>query len=170
MTSSTFVRDSRHALRALLRTPGFTAIAALTFGLGIGVNTAVFSVFDGVVLRPLPYPDPDRITMVWMDNRQQGIKEDITSWPNYQDWRNQSSSFAVMAGYTGAAFNLTGAEEPERPGDRPLARFRRRRIDEGVRRIEADRSRQLQSHGIPVVRSSHDGEARASIRLLLEKS
>jgi putative ABC transport system permease protein len=114
MTSSTFVRDSRHAFRALLRAPGFTAIAALTFGLGIGVNTAVFSVFDGVVLRPLPYPEPDRITMVWMDNRQQGIKEDITSWPNYQDWRNQNSSFAVMAGYTGAAFNLTGADEPER--------------------------------------------------------
>ena len=52
MTSSAFVRDSRHAVRALLRTPGFTAIAALTFGLGIGVNTAVFSVFNGVVLRP----------------------------------------------------------------------------------------------------------------------
>jgi predicted permease len=114
MISSAFVRDSRHALRALLRTPAFTAIAALTFGLGIGVNTAVFSVFNGVVLRPLPYPEPDRITMVWMDNRLQGIKEDITSWPNYQDWRNQNSSFAVMAGYTGAAFNLTGADEPER--------------------------------------------------------
>src|SRR4029453_12753830 len=114
MTSSAFVRDSRHALRALLRTPAFTAIAALTFGLGIGVNTAGFSVFNGVVLRPLPYPDPDRIAMVWMDNRQQGIKEDITSWPNYMDWRNQSSSFAVMAGFTDAAFNLTGADEPER--------------------------------------------------------
>ena len=114
MTSSAFVRDSRHALRALLRTPAFTAIAAATFGLGIGVNTAVFSVFNGVVLRPLPYPDPDRIAMVWMDNRQPGIKEDITSWPNYMDWRNQSSSFAVMAGFTDAAFNLTGADEPER--------------------------------------------------------
>ena len=114
MTSSTFVRDGRHALRALLRTPAFTAIAAATFGLGIGVNTAVFSVFNGVLLRPLPYPEPDRITMVWMDNRQQGITEDITSWPNYRDWRDQSSSFAAMAGFSGAAFNLTGAEEPER--------------------------------------------------------
>ena len=114
MTSSTFARDSRHAVRALLRTPAFTAIAALTFALGIGVNTAVFSVFNGVLLRPLPYPEPDRITMVWMDNRQQGIKEDITSWPNYRDWRDQSSSFAAMAGFSGAAFNLTGAEEPER--------------------------------------------------------
>ena len=114
MTSSAFVRDSRHAVRALLRTPAFTAIAALTFALGIGVNTAVFSVFNGVLLRPLPYPEPDRITMVWMDNRQQGIKEDITSWPNYRDWRDQSSSFAAMAGFSGTAFNLTGAEEPER--------------------------------------------------------
>ena len=114
MTSTTFVRDSRHAVRALLRTPTFTAIAALTFALGIGVNTAVFSVFNGVLLRPLPYPEPDRITMVWMDNRQQGIREDITSWPNYRDWRDQSSSFAAMAGFSGAAFNLTGADEPER--------------------------------------------------------
>jgi len=114
MTSSAFARDSRHALRALLGTPAFTAIAALTFGLGIGVNTAVFSVFNGVLLRPLPYPEPDRLTMVWMDNRQQGIKEDITSWPNYRDWRDQNSSFAVMAGFTASAFNLTGADEPER--------------------------------------------------------
>ena len=114
MTSTTFARDSRHAVRALLRTPAFTAIAALTFALGIGVNTAVFSVFNGVLLRPLPYPEPDRITMVWMDNRLQGIKEDITSWPNYRDWRDQSSSFAAMAGFSGTAFNLTGAEEPER--------------------------------------------------------
>jgi putative ABC transport system permease protein len=114
MTFSTFARDSRHAVRALLRTPAFTAIAALTFALGIGVNTAVFSVFNGVLLRPLPYPEPDRITMVWMDNRQQGIKEDITSWPNYRDWRDQNTSYAAMAGFSGAAFNLTGAEEPER--------------------------------------------------------
>ena len=114
MTSTSLFRDSRYAIRALIRTPGFSAVAALTFGLGIGVNTAVFSVFNAVVLRPLPYPEPDRITMVWMDNRGQGIKEDITSWPNYIDWRDQNSSFAVMAGFTGTAFNLTGADEPER--------------------------------------------------------
>src|SRR4029453_506425 len=114
MTSSAFVRDGRHALRALLRTPAFTIVAALTFGLGIGVNTAVFSVFNGVLLRPLPYPDPDRITMVWMDNTVQNIKEDITSYPNYRDWRDQNSSHAHMAASSGAAFNLTGADEPER--------------------------------------------------------
>ena len=91
MTSSTFIRDCRHALRALLHSPGFSLVATMTFALGIGVNTAVFSVFNGVLLRPLPYPEPDRITMVWMDNRRQGIKEDITSYPNYLDWRDQST-------------------------------------------------------------------------------
>ena len=113
MTGSTWLGDVRYAVRSLLRHPGFTVVAVLTFALGIGANTAVFSVFNGVLLRPLPYPDPDRITMVWMDNRRQGIKEDITSYPNFLDWR-QSSSFAHMAGYTTTAFNLTGAEEPER--------------------------------------------------------
>ena len=114
MNSSTFVRDCRHAIRALLRTPGFSFVAIVTFALGIGVNTAVFSVFNGVLLRPLPYPDPARITMVWMDNRRQNIKEDITSYPNYLDWRAQGSSYAHLAAYTDAAFNLTGAEQPER--------------------------------------------------------
>ena len=114
MTSSTFIRDCRHALRALLHSPGFSLVATITFALGIGVNTAVFSVFNGVLLRPLPYPDPDRITMIWMDNRRQAIKEDITSYPTYRDWRAQSTSYAHMAAYSGTAFNLTGAEEPER--------------------------------------------------------
>jgi putative ABC transport system permease protein len=86
----------------------------MTFAVGIGVNTAVFSVFNGVLLRPLPYPEPDRITMIWMDNRKQGIREDITSYPNYRDWRAQGTSYAHMAAYTPTAFNLTGAEEPER--------------------------------------------------------
>jgi predicted permease len=114
MTSSTFIRDCRHALRALLHSPGFSLVATITFALGIGVNTAVFSVFNGVLLRPLPYPDPNRITMIWMDNRRQAIKEDITSYPTYRDWRAQSTSFAHMAAYSRTAFNLTGAEEPER--------------------------------------------------------
>jgi predicted permease len=67
-----------------------------------------------VLLRPLPYPDADRITMLWMDNRRENIKEDITSYPNYLDWRHQSTSYAHVAAYTPAAFNLTGAGEAER--------------------------------------------------------
>lgn len=111
---SAILRDVRQAVRALGRTPGFSTGAVLTFALGIGVNTAVFSVFNGVLLTPLPYPDPDRITMVWMDNRLEHIREDITSYPNYRDWRDQSSSYAQLASYTSANFTLTGADEPER--------------------------------------------------------
>jgi predicted permease len=111
---SSFVRDARHAIRMLVNSPGFSLIALLTFALGIGVNTAVFSVFNGVLLRPLPYPDPDRITMIWLDNRRLAIKDDITSFPNYRDWRDQNSSYAQMAAFTPSAFSLTGAGEPER--------------------------------------------------------
>jgi predicted permease len=114
MSRLDFTRDSRFALRMLVRTPAFSLIAVLTFAVGIGVNAAVFSVVNGVLLRPLPYPDADRITMVWLDNRRQGIKEDITSYPNYRDWRDQSSSYAHLAAFTAPSFTLTGAGEPER--------------------------------------------------------
>ena len=109
-----FLRDVRHALRMLVRTPAFSAIAIMTFAVGIGINTAVFSVVNGVLLRALPYPDADRITMVWVDNTREKIKEDINSYPNYRDWRDQNTSYAHLAGVADAAFALTGAGEPER--------------------------------------------------------
>ncbi len=114
MSSLNLTRDARYALRMLFRAPVFSLIAVLTFAVGIGVNTAVFNVVNGVLLRPLPYPDADRITMVWMDNRRQGIKEDITSYPNYLDWQKQGSSYEHMAGVASSAFSLTAAGEPER--------------------------------------------------------
>ena len=114
MRSLDIRRDSRYALRMLTRAPVFSAVAILTFAIGIGVNTAVFSVVNGVLLRPLPYPDADRITMVWMDNERQGIREDITSYPNYADWRDQNSSYAQLAAMARTSFSLTGAGEPER--------------------------------------------------------
>jgi putative ABC transport system permease protein len=118
------LRDVRHAVRMLLRAPGFTCVAVLTFAVGIGVNTAVFSVFSGVLLRPLPYPDADRITMIWTDNRRQNIREDIGSYPNFRDWREQSTSYAQMAGFTDASFTLSGPDEPERlDGARVSAAF-----------------------------------------------
>jgi putative ABC transport system permease protein len=104
----------QYASRRLRRSPGFSAIALLTFAVGIGVNTAVFSVFNGVLLRPLPYPDADRITMMWLDNRAQGIKEDISSYPNYRTWREQSTSFEHVAAFTQSDFTLTGVDDPER--------------------------------------------------------
>jgi predicted permease len=109
-----FMRDARHALRMLVRTPAFSAVAIMTFAVGVGVNTAVFSVVNGVLLRPLPYPEAHRITLVWMDNTRERIKEDITSYPNYRDWRDQNSSYAHLAAYSETAFALTGAGEPER--------------------------------------------------------
>ncbi|HXW08651.1 MAG TPA: ABC transporter permease [Vicinamibacterales bacterium] len=114
MSSYGFSSDVRYAVRMLLRSPGFSAVAILTFAVGIGVNTAVFSVVNAVLLRPLPYPAPDRITLIWMDNRPQGIREDITSYPNYLDWRSQASSYAHMAAVSPSAVSLTGAGEPER--------------------------------------------------------
>jgi putative ABC transport system permease protein len=114
MSALNVSRDARYALRLLFRAPVFSLIAILTFAVGIGVNTAVFNVVNGVLLRPLPYPDADRITMVWLDNRRQGIKEDITSYPNYLDWQKQGTSYEHMAGMASAAFSLTGAGEPER--------------------------------------------------------
>ena len=106
--------DVKHAIRMIARSPGFSAIAILTFAVGIGINTAVFNVVNGVLLRPLPYPDADRITMLWMDNRRQNIREDITSYPAYLDWKAQGTSYAQMGAFTPAAFSLTGSGEPER--------------------------------------------------------
>jgi putative ABC transport system permease protein len=124
MNPAAILRDVRYALRMLIRNPGFTAIALLTFAVGIGVNTAVFSVFNGVLLRPLPYPDADRITMMWLDNRLQGIKEDIGSYPIYRDWREQSASFEHVAAFTPSNFTMTGSDEPERiPGAQTTANF-----------------------------------------------
>jgi putative ABC transport system permease protein len=114
MNPSTILRDVRYAGRMLLRNPGFTLIALLTFAIGIGVNTAVFSVFNAVLLRPLPYPDADRITMMWLDNRPQAIKEDIASYPIYRDWREQNTVYEHVAAFRPAAFTLTGTGEPER--------------------------------------------------------
>jgi len=107
-------RDIRHALRMLVRTPAFSVIAVLTFAVGIGANAAVFSVVDGVLLRGLPYPDADRVTMVWLDNRREGIKEDITSYPNYRDWRDQNTVYQQLAAYANTGFVLTGVGEAER--------------------------------------------------------
>ncbi|MGH9794117.1 MAG: ABC transporter permease, partial [Candidatus Acidiferrales bacterium] len=89
----TLWQDVKYGARTLMKSPGFTLVAVLTLALGIGANTAIFSVTNAVLFRPLPYAEPDRITLVWMDNRPMGMKEDITSWPNYTDWRDRNRSF-----------------------------------------------------------------------------
>src|SRR5688500_1572441 len=110
----TLLRDLRYAWRMLFKEPGFTAVAVIALALGIGANTAIFSIVNAVLLRPLPYAEPGQLVMVWMDNRAGGIKEDIHSFPNYVDYRDGNTTFASMAGYTDASLNLTGTGEPER--------------------------------------------------------
>ena len=106
-------QDLRYGLRMLLKNPGVTLIIVMTLGLGIGANTAIFSVANAVLLRRLPYPDSDQLAWLWVDNRGEGIREDITSWPNFIDWREQNRVFQEIAAVREQKFNLTGTGEPE---------------------------------------------------------
>ena len=119
----TVVRDIRYALRALLRQPGFTIAVALTLALGIGANTAIFSVVHGVLLRRLPYPNDDRLMTVW--TRLSTGDRETASMPDYLDWKAQSSSFASMSAYANSNDNLAApGADPERvPSARVIADF-----------------------------------------------
>ena len=107
-------QDLRYGLRTLVRNPGFTFVAVIALALGIGANSAIFSVVNTVLLRPLPYKDPDRLVMVWEDDTKGGYPRDTPAAANYIDWRNQNQVFAGMAALADQSFNLTGAGEPER--------------------------------------------------------
>src|SRR5688572_18149258 len=108
-----FVRDLRYGARALLRAPGFTAVATLTLALGIGANTAIFSVVNTVLLKPLSYHEPDRLVFVWERNIAIGKDRDPVAPPNYQDWKAQNSVFEALGAYRVNGFALTGSGEPE---------------------------------------------------------
>src|SRR3954470_16480267 len=104
--------DLVYAIRSLRKKPLFTTAAVLTLALGIGANSAIFTVVNAVLLRPLPYPAPDRLMMLWTYNPRQGFDKDVSSYPNFDDWRRQSTSFSGMSAYTGAGFTLTQAGDP----------------------------------------------------------
>src|SRR5437867_7557505 len=106
------LQDLRYGVRTLVERPGFAVVAALTIALGVGGTTAMFGVVDAVLVRPLPYPDADRLVMVW--TRTPGGPQAAASWPELVDWREQSHSFADMAVWRGQSVNLTGGAEPER--------------------------------------------------------
>ena len=107
------LQDLRHAIRSLLKKPGFALIAILTLALGIGANTAIFSFVNGILLRPLPYPEPERLALVNETAFKRGIEEMGISFPNFLDWRAQNHVFQDIATYQGANFSLTGVGEPE---------------------------------------------------------
>ncbi len=105
--------DLRYAFRQLAKSPGFTAIAIITLALGIGACTAIFSVVNAVLLKPLDYPEPGRLVVI-RETQLPNFPEFSVSAPNYLDWVKQTKSFQYLAAYTGAPVNLTGEGEPER--------------------------------------------------------
>jgi putative ABC transport system permease protein len=116
------VADTRYALRQLRRNPGFTAVAVLTLALGIGANTAIFSLANAVFFRGFPFPNADRLAFLWQDNARTGETEGAVSYPNYADWRAQSHTFEDMAFISfgknfltggGTMTTLSGAGGPE---------------------------------------------------------
>src|SRR5215468_2367708 len=110
----TFWQDLRFGFRQLLGKPGFTAIATLSLALGIGANTAIFSLVDAVLLRPLPFGDPDRLVMVWEDAAKIGFPRNTPAPANYADWKAQNQVFDDMAAINWRTYNLTDDGEPEK--------------------------------------------------------
>jgi len=106
------IQDVRYGLRSMRRSPGFTAVAVLTLALGIGANTALFSVVNGVLLNPLPYWQPDRLVALY--SKDHDFTYSSISYPNFLDWVRGNRSFSSLAAFLGVDFNLTGAGEPER--------------------------------------------------------
>jgi putative ABC transport system permease protein len=109
------LKDIRYAVRNLSRTPGFTAVAVLTLALAIGANTAIFSVVENVLLRPLPYPHPENLVEIWNTYPPQVPRAGLSPG-DYADWHQQATSFSEMGAYgdTSKGFNLTGDGEAQR--------------------------------------------------------
>ncbi|HEY7236440.1 MAG TPA: ABC transporter permease [Gemmatimonadaceae bacterium] len=108
-------QDVRFAVRTFRHSKVFAAIAVTTIALGIGATAAIFSVVDAVILKPLPFPDAERIVMVWMDNRRLGLHEDLHSYPNLADLKAQNRSLSHLAPFREGGVNLTGGSgEPQR--------------------------------------------------------
>lgn len=107
-------QDLRYAARMLARTPAFTAIAVLTLALGIGANTAIFSVVNRVLLQPLPFKNPSQLVIIWENATHLGFPKNTPSPANFLDWRQQSTVFTGITAMAQKKFNLTGVGEPER--------------------------------------------------------
>src|SRR5262249_17754592 len=106
------LNDCRFALRSLRKNPVFAVIAIVTLALGVGATTAVFSVVNAILLRPLPYPNPDQLVQVFQTDVRRGIDNNGASYPNVVDWRAQNEVFSEMAGYRESSFTMTGRGDP----------------------------------------------------------
>src|SRR5215211_8970605 len=92
-------RQVRIAARSLVRRPVLAVVALLTLALGIGANTAIFSIINVVLLKPLPFTEPDRLVMAWSTAPTQGLAEGFSSYPDFRDWREQTTAFAGLAAF-----------------------------------------------------------------------
>jgi putative ABC transport system permease protein len=110
----TFFKDLRYGVRMLMKRPAFTAIAIIALALGIGANTAIFSVVNAVLLRPLPYDNPDQIMIVKETNYPRGLADMNVSLPDFQVWRERNQVFDHVAAHQYENYNITGSDEPER--------------------------------------------------------
>ena len=106
----TWLADARYAWRTFLKNPGFTLFAMLTLALGLGANVAIFSFLDGLLLKPLPYPEPERIVQIW-EKPPRGLRNGVSAL-NFLDWSDQATSFKAMAARSGDSLTLTGRGEP----------------------------------------------------------
>jgi putative ABC transport system permease protein len=106
-------RDVRYGVRVLIKSPGFTLVSVIALALGVGANTAIFSVVNSVLLRRLPYRDPSSLVMVWENNRARGRAKNVVSPADFFDWKEQNSVFEDMAMFLDFRFNLTGVSDPE---------------------------------------------------------
>jgi hypothetical protein len=108
----TLLQDLRYGIRMVAKSPGFAAIAIFTLALGVGANTALFSVVNGVLLNPLPYRQPDRLVAIYGKTKE--FRQSSISYPNFLDWVRSQRSFSSMAAFREDDYNLTGMGEPER--------------------------------------------------------
>ncbi len=123
-----FGQDVRYSLRMLAKKPGFTFIAVITLALGIGANTAIFSVINGVLLRPLPYPQSERLVQVWetfpYSGDSSGVATGSVSAPIYKDWKEQNTVLETLTAFSSAGFTLQAGDNPEQvPGVYTTANF-----------------------------------------------
>src|SRR5881396_1352132 len=109
----TIAQDIRYAVRTLRKSPGFTTTSVAILALAIGANTAMFSVLNAVLLRPLPYRSPEQLAMLWSEVPSQNLREGRTAYWNVEQWRSQSKSFADIALFDGVSVTLTGPDRAE---------------------------------------------------------
>ena len=110
----TFGRDARYGARMLRRNPSFVAVVTLTLALGIGANTAIFSVVNSVLLKPLPFIDPNRLVIIWENDTKNRATNSPVSLSDFVDWKDQTGAFEQIAAWRFLYFNLSGRDEPER--------------------------------------------------------